>query len=106
MNNITIIDDEADEVRPKERALKSTNNTAGKTMTDFLTDNGQVMFLGDTGLDVDAMIQFLSKVNNDVSRMRNIDNGMLRRLRQMRVLLCAGLSRRGMVMRNVESQTT
>jgi len=62
-NNIT--NDEAGVVHPKERALKSTNNSAGGTMRHFLTDNGLTTFLSDTGLDVDAVLKFLSTVNSE-----------------------------------------
>ena len=65
MNNNNITNDEAGVVHPKERALKSSNNSACETMTHFLTDNGLTTFLSDTGLDVDAMLKFLSKVNSD-----------------------------------------
>jgi hypothetical protein len=65
-----IIDDKTGEVRPNKRALKSSDNTAGETMAHFLNESGLVMFFRDTaGLDVDAMIQFLSTVKND--RIRN-----------------------------------
>jgi hypothetical protein len=77
-NNIT--NDEASVVHPKERALKSSNNSAGETMTHFLTDNGLTTFLSDTGLDVDAVLKFLSKVNSDRIKMRYVDKRLLHRL--------------------------
>jgi hypothetical protein len=51
LNKNNIIIDEAGEVRPNKRALKSSDNTAGETMAQFLNESGLVMFLRDTGLD-------------------------------------------------------